>query len=59
MKVRANNDIYDDGRLCFLKNGVYTVKVELPETYALYMACGEIRIFPKKFFTVVSEGGVV
>ncbi len=57
MKVKANNDIYDNGRLCFLKNEIYTVKAVLPETYALYMACGMIRCMPKKFFTVVPEEG--
>lgn len=57
MRVRAKDDIYRDGRRVVSKWGVYTVKHDLPSTYAVYADGGEIRVLPKKFFTVVMEGG--
>lgn len=58
MKVRANNDIYRDGRRVVSEWGIYTVKHVLSSTYAVYANDNEIRILPKEFFTVVSEEGV-
>jgi len=55
MKVRANSDIYRDGRLVISVNGIYMVKCVLPSSYAVYAIGNEIRILPKEFFTVVSE----
>lgn len=57
MKVKAKADILEDGKFIFLKDEVYTVKAELPNTYMIYTSSGELRCFPKKYFTVL-EGGV-
>ncbi len=58
MKVRANNDIYENGVSIFLKNEIYEVVFEYDTVYELQRAPGIRRCYPKLFFTVVLEEGV-
>lgn len=58
MKVKADSDIYRDGRLVVSKGGIYTVTSMSCLFYAVYVDGNEIRVLPKEFFTVVPEGDV-